>query len=228
MKTTKMMLVLGLVAVMFIAHANAEYYNYSDFTITGTLAGTEGGGFPWAASDGAWEQGVGYAWTGKAIMKYDAETAANLTLSMPIANGTYDMTAVEVFTNNCATNPTFPIAVEDQDMTVIAWNTNAWVPNYYMGEIVVTDGQLDIVIGNAATGGLENRWLGLSGFELVLENPPFLLGDANGDGVVSAGDYAAVQANFGNTLASQSATTPEPATLGLLSVGLVALIRRRK
>ena len=29
--------------------------------------------------------------------------------------------------------------------------------------------------------------------------PGFVFGDANGDGVVSAGDYAAVQANFGNT-----------------------------
>ena len=31
---------------------------------------------------------------------------------------------------------------------------------------------------------------------------PFISGDANGDGVVSAGDYASVQANFGNTSSS--------------------------
>jgi hypothetical protein len=55
---------------------------------------------------------------------------------------------------------------------------------------------------------------------------PGILGDANGDGVVSAGDYASVQANFGNTL--PTSVTPEPATLSLLSLGGLAMIRRRK
>ena len=54
---------------------------------------------------------------------------------------------------------------------------------------------------------------------------PGILGDANGDGVVSAGDYASVQANFGNTAPAGAA--PEPSTLSLLALsGLV--IRRRK
>ena len=48
----------------------------------------------------------------------------------------------------------------------------------------------------------------------------FLLGDANFDGVVSADDFAAVQANFGNHL-------PEPATIGLLAMGLIAVFCRR-
>ncbi len=55
-----------------------------------------------------------------------------------------------------------------------------------------------------------------------------LLGDANGDGVVSAGDYAAVQANFGNT-ASGAEHIPEPVTCVLLSVsGAMMLFRRRR
>ncbi len=52
-----------------------------------------------------------------------------------------------------------------------------------------------------------------------------ILGDANGDGVVSAGDYASVQANFGNT--SGSAITPEPATVSLLVLGGTMLFRRK-
>ena len=53
-----------------------------------------------------------------------------------------------------------------------------------------------------------------------------LLGDANHDGLVSADDYASVQANFGNTSGGMSAV-PEPATLGLLAIGLIAVLRRR-
>ncbi len=53
-----------------------------------------------------------------------------------------------------------------------------------------------------------------------------LPGDANGDGVVSAGDYAAVQANFGNTKAS--VVTPEPATLSLLVLGGLGMLRYKR
>ena len=55
---------------------------------------------------------------------------------------------------------------------------------------------------------------------------PGILGDANGDGVVSAGDYASVQANFGNTNATE--VVPEPATMSLLTVvGIFGLRHRR-
>ncbi len=54
-----------------------------------------------------------------------------------------------------------------------------------------------------------------------------LIGDANKDGVVSAGDYASVQANFGNTASSSDAQVPEPATMTLLALSGVALLRRK-
>ena len=56
---------------------------------------------------------------------------------------------------------------------------------------------------------------------------PGLLGDANVDGVVSAGDYSAVQAGFGMFLGSSSTLVPEPATVSLLVVGGLAAIGRR-
>ena len=52
-----------------------------------------------------------------------------------------------------------------------------------------------------------------------------ILGDANQDGVVSAGDYACVQANFGNTSAG---VVPEPASLSLLVLGCSALLKRNR
>ncbi len=57
---------------------------------------------------------------------------------------------------------------------------------------------------------------------------PGILGDANGDGVVSAGDYAAVQAHFGNT-ATTASKIPEPVTMSLLVIGgLMAGCCRRR
>ena len=52
-----------------------------------------------------------------------------------------------------------------------------------------------------------------------------LLGDANHDGLVGADDYASIQANFGNT--SGGGAVPEPATMGLLAIGLMPVLRRR-
>ncbi len=54
-----------------------------------------------------------------------------------------------------------------------------------------------------------------------------LPGDANLDGVVSAGDYASIQANFGKTL-SYSTAVPEPASILVIGLGCVSIIRRRK
>ena len=84
-----------------------------------------------------------------------------------------------------------------------------------------------------------------------------LLGDANRDGVISSGDYACIQANFGNTgaadgsllgdanfdgtvsagdyacvqanfgLANPVGQTPEPATIILFASGCVFMLRRR-
>ncbi len=55
-----------------------------------------------------------------------------------------------------------------------------------------------------------------------------ILGDANGDGVVSADDYGSVQLNFGNTLGMSGVPVPEPATLLLLSAAGVMMLRRRR
>ena len=105
--------------------------------------------------------------------------------------------------------------------------------------------------GTTSMGG--SAWdypLGL-GYGTVFVIPIPLLGDADHDGLVSADDYASVQANFGNTgdpgilgdanwdgmVSADDFTSiqayfgnhaPEPATLGLLVLGGLALLRRRR
>ena len=56
---------------------------------------------------------------------------------------------------------------------------------------------------------------------------PGMPGDANMDGVVSAGDYSSVQANFGN-VAPPMTPIPEPATLSLLVLGGVGILQKRR
>ena len=54
-------------------------------------------------------------------------------------------------------------------------------------------------------------------------------GDANGDTVVSADDYGSVQASFGNTIEMGSdIPIPEPATMSLLAIIRLALLRRKR
>ena len=54
-----------------------------------------------------------------------------------------------------------------------------------------------------------------------------ILGDASLDGVVSAGDYSSVQANFGNSLPLAGAV-PEPTTMLMLLLGSAGLAVRRR
>ena len=54
-----------------------------------------------------------------------------------------------------------------------------------------------------------------------------ILGDANWDGVVSADDYWAVQQTFPGNIYPGS-TVPEPATLSLLAIGGLAMLRRKR
>ena len=53
-------------------------------------------------------------------------------------------------------------------------------------------------------------------------------GDFDGDGDVDWDDLQILQDNYGKTIPGASGTIPEPATLGLLAIGAMAVIRRRR
>ena len=86
----------------------------------------------------------------------------------------------------------------------------------------ITIPELATLLGDANNDGLVSA----DDFAIVQANfgntgAPGVFGDANLDGLVSADDFATVQANFGNHL-------PEPATLGFLLLGGLALLRRKR
>ena len=97
----------------------------------------------------------------------------------------------------------------------------------YLTEMIVSYevDPLDFLLGDANHDGL------VSADDYVSVQSNFgssgaagILGDANLDGLVSADDYASVQANFGATSGGMS-EVPEPATLGLLLIGGLALLK---
>ncbi len=57
---------------------------------------------------------------------------------------------------------------------------------------------------------------------------PCTLGDFSGDGFVGGDDYTIILTGWGTGVPPEPSTIPDPATLGLLLLGGLALLRRRK
>ncbi len=128
-------------------------------------------------------------------------------------------------------------AIRYWDDTILDW---ADITGATMGEdywlTYLTEGELAgytmLTVGQAILSGDANNdgVVSAADYACVQANfgqagIPGMLGDANGDGVVSAGDYAAVQANFGNLA---SAVVPEPVTLSIIALGSLAMLRRSR
>jgi hypothetical protein len=86
---------------------------------------------------------------------------------------------------------------------------SAKLPGDANGDGVVNVGDLGILAGNYGT----------------LTGATWEMGDFNGDGAVNVGDLGILAGNYGSTAA---ASVPEPATLSLLGMGILALLRRKR
>jgi hypothetical protein len=144
--------------------------------------------------------GHGFAWT---YLQNQFTTAAPLTVP--------GVTATRTFTVKTSDEGTLALEGFEVYGTVIL--------NYDIAPTLEGDANRDGVVSAGDYASVQSHFgdTGAAG----------ILGDANIDGVVSAGDYASVQANFGN-VAPPLAPIPEPATLSMLVMGGVALIRRKR
>ena len=104
------------------------------------------------------------------------------------------------------------------------WATVSWI---FDMDPTAARGYMNLYPVNSTVGGI-TYIDGLSLAPTAVEPPPFNMGDANGDGVVSAGDYAAVQSFFGTVYFTSSAVTPEPLTMSILGLGMFGILRRKK
>ena len=150
-----------LLAVMLLTlsvQGWAAYINVSQFTVTGAHAGAFDAGFPWDVS--YWNEGNGWVWPGNAIMKYYNVAVPNLTLTTPLANGTYEIWVADVANQDAAARD-FNFTVQGTPASISAQG-GLQLGTYSLGVFQVTNNVLTIdVLNPTASGG---AWGGFSGF----------------------------------------------------------------
>jgi hypothetical protein len=70
--------------------------------------------------------------------------------------------------------------------------------------------------------------LGILGANYNTPGAGWLTADFNGNGIVNVGDLGILGANYGGGTGGLPTSTPEPATMGLLVLGGLAVLRRRR
>jgi len=87
-----------------------------------------------------------------------------------------------------------------------------------------------VVPGDADGNGVVNAadYIALKTHMGKANNADLADGDVDDDGDVDWADLQLLQAHYGETSADASPAVPEPATLGLLALGAVAILRRRR
>ena len=147
---------------------------------------------------------------------YDADD-----LSTPLASSISTIDNVEHLYYSAATTGNYVLGVKmanapvGSELYALAWSTLAEILDLLPGDanndgVVSADDYGSVQLNFGDTGDI---------------NIP---GDANLDGVVSADDYGSVQLYFGATAGMGSVPVPEPTTLGLLLLGGLAMLKRRR
>ncbi len=163
-------------------------------------------------------------------------------LQVPVTSGQTFVVALEFLNQQAAGSPFVPSVEYDADGCQASKNTAFAIPVGWidacaagvtgdLGIRAILNPDTTLLAGDADRNGVVSA----GDYGSVQINfgdsggtwDPLLFGDADMNGVVSAGDYGSVQINFGAGGGSVE-VTPEPATLSLLVIGGVVLLRRKR
>jgi hypothetical protein len=109
---------------------------------------------------------------------------------------------------------------------IAAWLDEAAGQNGFAEPYLLGDTNLDGTVNFADFVNMNNNWQSTT---VGVDPVAWQFGDFNGDGVVSFPDFVAQNNNWQRTISSAAAAAvPEPGTFGLIGMGLLGLLGRRR
>jgi len=138
------------------------------------------------------------------------------------AGNLFDASNIDIFINSVQQGTTNIITREGAFTTAVSGGNLQLV----WTTVLHGDTNGDNVVDAADYIALKTNF-GLTGIGATLEKGN-VTGAVGVDGTVDWDDLQVLMANFGKTLPAPAAPAPEPATLGLLAIGALALLRRRR
>jgi autotransporter-associated beta strand protein len=200
----------------------------------GTVAPGDGVGALTAGGNFAMTDGSIYEWqlAGKSVGQYDSITAASINLTGLI---TFEIDK-SLFGGSVSVTDSFVVASATTGIITNSATFDLILPSGWSGgTLAVSEGSKELILS-----GLSSLIPGDTNGDKVVDAADFInlkknfgksggvaQGDFNASGTVNWADLGILMSNMG-TGGGAPATTPEPATLGLLALGALAVIRRRR